>query len=260
MADIKNLQEKVQKATEKVEKCKGTIARHEKQLQKKIDINDEWGIRSKESDIKGAKKKLREAEIVLGNWQSKLDIEIEKERFLNDEAPQVIKDFLQQWKEKVYDWCIVRYNDYQEFKKKLAKKVEEAYLELGIKQSMMPNKAQREALEEMGLDYKSVTAKRNQYAGQTVLYMDTIRNESERLSWLDKELENEKKAKMIDLIHRINTVVGTITDATQLRVSVKGNLDGIVVGEKGKAKVETIGAGGFNIQCFHYRTLVHPVK
>ena len=38
------------------------------------------------------------------------------------------------------------------------------------------------------------------------------------------------------------------------------SVNGIIIGEKGKAKVQTFSAGGWNIQCFHYRTRVDRVK
>lgn len=77
---------------------------------------------------------------------------------------------------------------------------------------------------------------------------------------LNKILAHEKMAKYFDLCNRISDVVGEITDIQNLRIASNGNLDGVVTGTKGKAKVETIGAGGYNIQCFHYRVLVHKVK
>lgn len=90
--------------------------------------------------------------------------------------------------------------------------------------------------------------------------MYSFYDEEERLAWLEKELEKEKKAKMMDLIRRVNEVVGSITDASGLSIDVKGNLNGFIIGTTGKAEVETIGAGGWNIQCFHYRVLVKTIK
>lgn len=289
MADINVLKEKVQKATEKVEKCKGTIARHEKARDKKMQaVLKEFGIdltgKSKEEieeirepyrttesswvfyeviskikDIVGANSKLRVAQEILENWESKLNVEIEKERFLEGNAPQIIKDFLERWKKMAYDWHIKRYDDYQVFKVKIDKESKEAKIKVGVPEGHFPSRTQEELLKEMKLDYRSVEARKANFAGQSVLKMDTIRNEEERLVWLEKDLEAEKKAKMLDLINRINAVVGTITDAQYLSVSPEGNLNGYITGEKGKAKIETIGAGGYNIQCFHYRTLIHKL-
>ena len=54
-------------------------------------------------------------------------------------------------------------------------------------------------------------------------------------------------------------VIGKIIDASDLRVGPKGELEGIVEGEKGKVRVETVGAGGHTVQRFHFRTLVHKL-
>ena len=83
------------------------------------------------------------------------------------------------------------------------------------------------------------------------------------LSWeetLERDMEIEKNRKYDDIINRTVKITGTITDASNLRVGAKGDLNGFIIGEKGKAKVETIGAGGWNIQRWHLRTLVHELK
>ncbi|MEK4605455.1 hypothetical protein MHH42_30975 [Bacillus sp. FSL L8-0099] len=314
MSKIANLEDKIEKAELKVEKCNGTIERHKKQLEKKIQAvikaigidltgkskeeievirepyrttDDSWTIYevvSKLDDIKGAKKKLSEAEIVLSNWRTKLDAEINKENFIRDNAPQVIKDFLEEWKRLAFEWHIKRYQDYQDFKKKLKQKVFEAQMEC-IKtipvyaeylddngevqeeykdeynlMNIRPRNPMKEYLEERDLDYSGVQARKASYAGAIVMNMDTMRSEPKRIEYLEKTLEHDKQMKMFDLIQRITKAVGEITDASSLKVNQKGNLDGIIIGDKGKAKLETIGAGGWNIVCFHYRTLIKPIK
>ena len=66
--------------------------------------------------------------------------------------------------------------------------------------------------------------------------------------------------KYDDIINRTVKITGPITDASNLKVGGKGDLNGFIIGENGKAKVETIGAGGWNIQRWHLRTLVHQMK
>ena len=84
--------------------------------------------------------------------------------------------------------------------------------------------------------------------------------QQEREAWLEKAMEEEKRAKLIDLIGRIMGTVGTITDAAALHIGPEGDINGYIVGTEGKAKIQTIGAGGYNIQCFHFRTLIHEMK
>lgn len=82
----------------------------------------------------------------------------------------------------------------------------------------------------------------------------------EELNHTDEELRqyNEKDADLwlIDLYNRVKEVTGTITDAQHIHFVGKA-LNGLVIGENGTARVETIGAGGWNIQKYHLRVLVH---
>lgn len=73
------------------------------------------------------------------------------------------------------------------------------------------------------------------------------------------DLEAEKNRKYDFIIERTNEIVGQITDASNLTIGAKGDLNGFILGTKGSAKVQTIGAGGYNIQCFHFRTLIHKM-
>lgn len=74
---------------------------------------------------------------------------------------------------------------------------------------------------------------------------------------LVKDLNEEANRKYDFIIERTNAITGEITDASGLSIGNKQDLNGFVVGARGTAKVQTIGAGGYNIQCFHFRTLIN---
>lgn len=76
---------------------------------------------------------------------------------------------------------------------------------------------------------------------------------------LQKDLDREADAKYDFIVDRTCEIVGTITDASNLCVGNKGDLNGFIIGTDGTAKVQTISAEG-PIQCFHYRTLIHRMK
>lgn len=72
-------------------------------------------------------------------------------------------------------------------------------------------------------------------------------------------ITNDFDFKLYDLITRVWNSVGKVIEF-ELESNEKGGLDGIVKGDKAKAKLNTIGAGGYNIQAFHYRTLLHIIE
>ena len=73
-----------------------------------------------------------------------------------------------------------------------------------------------------------------------------------------KDAKADAKSYVLDLVSRVQNVVGEITNWD---LHICGNhLNGKVTGTSGRAKVETILAGGYNIQCLHNRVLVNRIK
>ena len=72
---------------------------------------------------------------------------------------------------------------------------------------------------------------------------------------LPKLIHAERIAKEQDFLLRIMKITGTIID-TNLYVGHDGNINGTARGIIGTASVTTIFAGGYNIQCLHFRVLV----
>lgn len=279
---VEELKSKVINAQAKVNKRDAILKKHREQLAKMIAKGaDEFDVRMKRSDIEGAGKKLDEAREALKNWEEKLGARIDRDAYIEANAPQIIKDFLNGWKAKAIEYYRNNRLAYIKLREELRKqaldarrealrtlpeleRAREAYKGRELDEytliNLWPRKPVDDYLESRGLSRKEINARLAIVGDNITLRLVGIRDEQEREAWLEKTIEEEKTAKLVDLIARINSVVGTITDASGLYISGKGDINGIIVGTEGKAKVETITAGGYNIQCLHYRTLIHEYK
>lgn len=277
-----DLREKVIKAEAKVAKRTAVLQKHREQLAKLIQKGaDQFDIRIKKSDIESAEDKLEEAKKILANWKEKLDERITSDDYLEANAPEILKEFLENWKQHAIDYYSQKRIRFIEYRKELRAAERAARLEAlqtlpSLERSrklyegrepsdcdlanLWPRKDVDEFLHERGLDYYQIQKKLQAKGDGIIFRMLEISNEQEREEWLERTMEEEKRAKLLDLIGRIMSTVGTITDASALYIGPEGDINGYIVGTEGKAKIQTIGAGGYNIQCFHFRTLIHEYK
>lgn len=74
------------------------------------------------------------------------------------------------------------------------------------------------------------------------------------------ESRNEESAEFLvkDMFFRVREITGSVKELSGVHVSGPA-LNGTVIGENGSAKIETIMAGGYNIQRLHVRVLVHKL-
>ena len=277
-----DLREKVIKAEAKVAKRTAVLQKHREQLAKLIQKGaDQFDIRIKKSDVESAEDKLEEAKKILTNWKEKLDERITSDDYLEANAPEILKEFLENWKQHAIDYYRQKRIRFIEYRKELRAAERAARLEAlqtlpSLERSrklyegrepsdcdlanLWPRKDVDEFLHERGLDYYQIQKKLQAKGDGIIFRMLEISNEQEREEWLERTMEEEKRAKLLDLIGRIMSTVGTITDASALYIGPEGDINVYIVGTEGKAKIQTIGAGGYNIQCFHFRTLIHEYK
>lgn len=309
--NLTKLKEALAKKEERVEKTKKTIERHYTMLNKKMDNLKKKGLNVKDpadleeykygednrgsefywdiveverkvEDIERAEKKLKDEERKAKEAREKLETVQKKENNLaQQDVPKEILDFLDRWEDLAYQWHVKRHEDYQGYKKRLRKRVEEATIRIiednpshfkkyldedgNLLEKYSSSKELREVhpqsivengLREKGLDSMSRGELRQSYAGLVVLAMDKINDEEKRLAFLKDTLKKDKKEKLDVLISKINAEVGRILSGEKLTISDEGTINGVITGEKGRVKVNTFMAGGWAVQCFHFRTRV----
>lgn len=243
MSSTKVRIENAKKAIDKLEK---KIDRINKAMEtgKNPYMYEESDLRRTNMELEDKKAKLKEYELKLEKKNSIPNV-------------PVIEEFLAEWRAKAREWYKIEYKRLLEYHVERQKKLDEInrqYREKEIK-SLNEKKLKEQ---ELGVDYRthrqnlkdrfsSVTLKLSESSSTWESSLDTL---------LDREVENKRKT----LIERVMQVTGTIEDASGLHIGDNGEINGYIKGSKGVAEVKTISAGGWNIQCFHYRVLVNKIK
>lgn len=75
---------------------------------------------------------------------------------------------------------------------------------------------------------------------------------------IDRANKDSAKVFVLDLYNRIKDITGEVAEWAHIHYN-KGALNGTVEGKEGTARVESILAGGYNIQRLHIRVLVHSI-
>lgn len=229
--------ERINKANEKIEKKQGTIAKKQALIAKKqsavemMKASDKYttdniywtecDIRHLTEDIERLEKEIPEIRKTVEKYEKQLAGEIEKEALLTKTMPEEFRT--------LKDTLVERWDAFDlERKERLAK----AYEELGYR--------------EFCRKYK--------YSSYEFL----------RTPFEDIHKANNKDAEIfiIDLYNRVKDITGEVTNWEGIRLTMGNSfpvLEGMVQGKEGKARVETVEAGGWNIQRLHIRTLVHSI-
>lgn len=222
-----------------------------------------------ERDLKYTLRDIEEAQKALDKYKAQLIAETEKANSRN--VPAII-EFLDGWKARVtkfYADGLVEYFNEKKLVHDLYNKITERYRESPEKTEYEKARSafykkchgyfeKKDYINRWGKpDYKEVKVRDGEYEWLKAYIGEHTLEDA--LARLEKDLTGEWNRKYDFIIERTNYIVGTITDASNLRIGSKGDLNGYIIGTNGTASVKTIGAGGYNIQCFHFRTLINRV-
>lgn len=228
---LATLNERIANAEAKIAKKTATIQKKQALIEKKtaqLDALSEQERMWKESEIKWLnedilrnQKEIAEITKSLENYRAQTGKAAEEEKMLT-ELPDSVKRMQTELVEK-----------WNEFDKGRREALKESYYKLGYREwSKSHNRADYELI------YKT-----------------------------DEEINNQNmrdaRALILDLVMRVRNITGEITNWNGIRAEI-GTwgftvLNGIVEGKQGKCSVESILAGGYNIQRLHVRVLTHEI-
>lgn len=278
---VEQLKDRIQKSHIKIEKIEKRIkkwqdAQTEDACVKHYDYELSWGktrqeiinenyaqyIKNCNWELDHAVQDLHDAQLTLEKYQNMLNLELAKDNEFENDRIQVIWEFLLNYKEKVAEYIrnnLSVLNEYYEVNTKMcdwhnnnAWRVHRGELTREEYNRVYNELRERERELQANIHpYTKECAKRDYSKDNSERYIDENK--------LEEILLKDCKARYFQLVKEVTKYTGIITDAQGLSIHA-GELNGIIIGEKGKAKVQTFSAGGWNIQCFHYRTRVDKVN
>lgn len=261
---IQTLKERMEKLQTKMDKKQGTIEKKQKSVQKKIaDLQKKFNITYDENrrlytndlkelglnqedawtaywlqcdidslmdDLERLPKEIAEMQKTMEKYEGQLAGEIAKESMFITEVPEILKQMEVQL---VAEW--------DRWDKERQERLQKKYDEVGWDGFIHGTEEHHYWDKHTYADYEFMRES-----------MESIHESNCRFA----------RQEVLDLFIRVKDVTGEITDWSGIRCE-QGNdfpvLTGTVVGKEGKAHVETILAGGYNIQRLHIRTLVHSL-
>ncbi len=232
---INNAKAKIERKTGTIEKKTKLIAKKEEKLYSlgftkeakwdaaKADSKDAYwlicDIENLQDDITRLQKEIEETKKSLEKYEGQLTGAVERERILLKEIPDSMKRMQQELVDRWDVWDIERRN-------------------------------------QMLLDYRTLGYRD---------FMKKYRGQDTEFRWkTDEQIHSanmeDAKALILDLYYRVRSITGEITDWNGIHCE-SGNLgcvlNGFVIGKEGRCEIESIYAGGYNIQRLHIRVLVH---
>ena len=257
MASVEFIMKRIEGKKKEIEKLEKKLVRISKAEASNWEDNPYY---YSDYDKRIATKELEAAKKALQGYEKDLETAKEKEASRNVEA--IIK-FLEAWQDRMNSFYAASAKAYFKFKEDCHKEYLRLENKYGYYELQKMHYEGTYPYRELVYDceeYREFDERRkNTERGYHFItpYIHGTIYESEKAR---KDIKKEADWKYDDIINRANAICGTITDATGLEIGDKGELNGIVFGTKGNARITTIGAGGYNIQCYHFRTLIHEVK
>lgn len=141
-----------------------------------------------------------------------------------------IREFLKQWKERAYNFYMTTLKAYKDARKEIYK----------IQDSDTYRERMRELIESVP---------------RLVSRDLTGRSDDDTKEYLNKVLDREVESKYKQFMNRINKIDSNIEDTNNLHIGFNGEINGYIKCKNCNIKITTIYAGGYNIQCLHYRVL-----
>lgn len=230
---IETLKERIAKAEEKISKKQNTITKKTALREKKLyaaalgaDMATlRWAEIDAEhlaEDIKRLEREIKETEKTLENYRAQLAGEIERQDLLTKEVPETLKTLQT---ELVTEW--------DAFDKKRRQRMIDDYHSMSYRDFCIKYRG-----EDTDLRYKT----------DEQIHDSNIR---------------DAEGIILNLVNRVKSITGEITDWAGMRLAPNNMgwsiLNGRVEGKEGIAYVESIGAGGYNIQRYHIRVLVKSI-
>lgn len=252
MTKLENLNEKYNKSVENIEKRLATIERQKSQLEKKLAkiAKVSWIDTDNLDKYKWDDESRQKYEAETGSqlyWDI-CDVESKEEEIKESyKKLEELKKISANWKEKLdkaeFD---------EDFWKREIPESLKSYRTYLVNEWDKWDKERRAMLksEYKNLGY-SEFIKKHKYAGYSFM---SLTDEE-----IHKDNEIEATTLILDLYSRVFKYTGKITSWDYLTIH-NGHINGWVKGENANARVESILAGGYNIQRLHVRTLVHEYK